>query len=70
MMRRKIRMTGKADMGARRLKAGDEVSGYEHNLKPLVDCGVAEWADLPEEPKAKSGSKKAAAKKTEVKDGD
>lgn len=57
MKRRKIRM--KSD--------GAEVQGYEHNVKPLVDSGAAEWADLP--PKKKRRARKTP-KPTEVKDGD
>lgn len=68
-MRRKIRMRGAALAAGRAVKPGDEVVGYEHDLKPLVDCGSAEWADLPPAPEEPAPKKKAPAKKKAVNDG-
>ena len=55
---RTIRFLGGATNSHGRFVAGDVFIGKERDLKPLVDCGVAEWADTaPPELKAQRKSK-------------
>lgn len=46
---RRVKLLGDVITRGKARAKGEVLRGLEHDLMPLVDCGVAEWADLPEE---------------------
>lgn len=78
-MKRTIRMKGDVYNARGTFTAGEVLTGWEWNVRPLVDSGAAEWYEPEPEPepveevavKARSKPKKKAKAepKDEVKDG-
>lgn len=44
-MKRTIRFLGGASMAGQQYTRGDELTGREKDVRPLVDSGTAEWFD-------------------------